>query len=87
MNTQILWNPEEGRCSECGGKSRHIRMYTADGRKTAFCKGCWDEYVEGCNVPSGQWKRAVRQDWSEDVALELVFDEEIDGTAQGANWN
>lgn len=89
MNTQILWNPEEGRCEKCGRKSDHIRMFTSGCSKTCFCKKCWEEFVEEeCKVPSGQWKSAVRKDWSEDVALELVFDEDADGATQGAgSWN
>jgi hypothetical protein len=88
MNTQILWNPERGRCDECGRKSDHTRLFTSAESKTCFCKGCWEKYIEECNVPSGQWKRSVRNDWSSDVALELVFDEDADGTAQGVgHWN
>lgn len=88
MNTQILWNPEKGRCDKCGGRSDHTRLFTSAESKTCFCKACWEEFVEECNVPSGQWKRAVRNDWSSDVALELVFDEDSDGTAQGSGrWN
>ena len=88
MNTQILWNPEKGRCDKCGRKSNHTRLFTSADSKTCFCKVCWDEYVEECNVPSGQWKSAVRNDWSSDVALELVFDEDPDGAPQGdRHWN
>lgn len=88
MTTQILWNPEKGHCDRCGRSCEHTRRFTANGQSTHFCSICWDIYVEECNVPSGQWKRAVRKDWSADVALELVFDEEADGTAPDpGRWN
>ncbi len=87
MNVQILWNPESGRCSACGGRFNHTRLFTSGGLGHPYCKSCWLLLVEECNVPAGLWQTTVIEDWASDIALELVFEED-DGTAQGSGfWN
>jgi hypothetical protein len=83
--THILWSPEEGVCSQCGVPHTHVRRCTSGNSQTKFCKGCWRDFVNECNVAPGQWKDDVAKDWCSNVDLRLVFEGD-DGTTQVARF-
>jgi hypothetical protein len=85
MNTQILWNPERGRCDRCGRKSEHTRLFTSAESKTCFCKKCWEDYVAENRTEPGEWSKTVAASWKEDTALCLEFSEPASGRFQV--WN
>ena len=85
--THILWSPESGRCGQCGLVHAHVRRFTSDGAQTMFCQGCWDGFMDECNVASGTWKTDVSRSWVADVDLSLEFEEQ-DGASQSAGrWD
>lgn len=79
--THILWSPEEGVCGQCGNRHAFVRRCTTGNSQTKFCKGCWRDFVNECNVAPGQWKDDVSRDWCTNVDLRLVFEGD-DGTTQ-----
>ena len=38
----ILWEPEEGKCTECDSGISNVRRFTTDGRHYMFCRHCWN---------------------------------------------
>jgi hypothetical protein len=71
----ILWEPEEGRCTECDSSVGHVRRFTTGGRHYIFCRYCWNtltDYGLG-NV-----------EWLEDSHIIVEYDEDPpqSGTAQ-----
>jgi hypothetical protein len=54
MLTPILWQPEVGTCSHCGGRLQ-IRRFTADGVHIKFCHGCWNHTQDECTFTPIEW--------------------------------
>lgn len=87
MLTHILWSPEEGQCTQCGLDHIYVRRCTAGNAHTKFCKACWDDFIQECNVSCGAWIGYVSRNWTSEVNLHLEFEGD-DGTAQRARvWN
>jgi hypothetical protein len=52
---EILWEPEAGTCSECGGGDRLIRRFSASGTVRRFCFPCWDAAQDPHVMSSQDW--------------------------------
>lgn len=91
MHTSVLWEPEEGRCTQCGTRHLHARLYTDGSASTRFCRDCWTAFiVEECNVTHEPLRTGVAVAWGEAVTFRLEFegDAESDGASpEPASWN
>jgi hypothetical protein len=56
---QILWEPEEGRCAECGEFSHDIRGFSAEGRYFRLCFACWNLVQDGTIINSNEWRESL----------------------------
>jgi hypothetical protein len=74
MTIQILWNPHDGKCSQCGFLSPNIRMFMSEKSITDLCKDCWFLFVLECNIPLGLWEDQVLGDWDIDTDMILTSD-------------
>lgn len=79
----ILWQPESGKCSHCGRKSKMVRRFTYDRRHVIFCFSCWKK------AQHGKHEFLVNRDeWKDDIAM--AFECEINeshGTTQNNIWH
>ncbi len=51
----ILWEPESGVCTECGGADCHVRRYSSSGRVRTFCFPCWNMEQSPYLMSSQEW--------------------------------
>lgn len=64
----ILWEPEEGRCFECGNDPDEVRGFSDGKTFGLYCFFCWTESQE---------EEIVSFDnWSEPVVIVYNFEEE-----------
>ena len=50
----VLWEPEIGKCSECGCDNL-VRKYSFEGKLRTFCFPCWDLAQEPRVMSSLDW--------------------------------
>ena len=62
----ILWDPERGKCTECGQEAGMVRRYTTDQKHYVFCHNCWNTMVE---LPLGI------VEWLEDDQIVIEYEE------------
>ncbi len=79
----ILWQPETGKCSYCGRKSRAVRRFTDTKTHSIFCHTCWRQ------AQRNKVDYVVnKQEWKDDSAI--TFECEISekhGTTQDVVWH
>ncbi len=61
----ILWEPERGACTECGGGECLVRRYSSCGRVRTFCFPCWNAEQSPYLISS--------QDWEDDECVTFHF--------------
>lgn len=68
---EVLWEPENGACTECGTPNCRVRRYSSSGILRTFCYPCWSTAQEPYIMSSSDWTDDDR------VVFELVgFPEE-----------
>ncbi len=54
-NMDILWEPENGKCTECGDPDCLVRRYSSLGRSRTFCYPCWGAHQSPYVMSSHEW--------------------------------
>ena len=86
MEICVLWNPEEGSCTQCGTLHRSIRRYTCNGAQTVFCLECWNDFIIlECNILQAKWEIDIVLNWENDVTLRLEYED--GNSSRAAYWN
>jgi len=50
----ILWSPEDNKCTECGDHSV-VRRHTVNGMHYIYCYSCWNDAWDLYRIDQDQW--------------------------------
>jgi hypothetical protein len=72
----VLWTPDTGRCATCAVTFVNARVYSATSSHHTFCKQCWTEFLEECQIDDG-WVADTQDRWDEDETFMILVQSEV----------